>query len=136
MCPKYLPTKIKMISVKCYKKIDEIKTDGGTAFYDALNDAITRTLQKNTTDNSTKWIVSLTDGEDNNSKYTTKSIATLISNCPVNIVIITVGELKNRNGIANICKNAKKKSNGIFIQISKNPDEISKVFAKVVIIHF
>lgn len=109
-------------------KINDIKADGGTAFYDALYDSINNINDKS---NHVKWIVALTDGDDQHSNLKPHVIMRMLKQKSVNIVIMTVGKLKNANTINQICKSVKHGNKGIFIEIDKNSDKITEAFSKV-----
>lgn len=114
--------------VNLYTKIDNIKADGGTAFYDALYHAIN---EMDKSGDATKWIVALTDGDDQHSKRKPEEVIKLVKQKSVNIVIMTVGKLANADIIKKICNSVKNGGKGILIEIEKNPAEINKAFAKV-----
>lgn len=104
--------------------IKQIKAGGNTAFYSALDLAINN-LNKDKGDNK-DWIIALTDGEDNSSKVNANQLLNKIKNFNSNIVIITIGDLKNENIIKNLCSiNGK----GHHIKIGVN--NISLAFKKV-----
>jgi tetratricopeptide (TPR) repeat protein len=111
-----------------YTKIDNIKADGGTAFYDALYHAV---LNMDKAGDATKWIVALTDGDDQHSKKKPEEVIKLIKQKSINIVIMTVGKLGNAETIKRICNSVRNGGKGIFIEIDKNPEGISKAFKKV-----
>jgi Mg-chelatase subunit ChlD len=107
--------------------IDTIDATGGTAFYDALKLAI----EKNTIGDK-KWIVSLTDGDDNKSRSDHNTIVKLIEKNPVNLIIITVGSLQNKDIIQKICDTANKKGLGKLLEVSHSSIEIEMVFKRVI----
>lgn len=114
--------------INLYTKIDNIKADGGTAFYDALYHAI-NAMDKS--GDATKWIVALTDGDDQHSKRKPEEVIKLIKQKSVNVIIMTVGKLANADTIKKICSSVRNGGKGILIEIEKNPAEINKAFAKV-----
>jgi tetratricopeptide (TPR) repeat protein len=104
--------------------------NGGTAFYDATYLAIEQTIVNTSSD---KWVVCLTDGEDNQSRKNPYDIKQLLSVKPVNIIIITVGKLDTRNEIQSILDQANTLGKkGILIELSKNPADISQAFKKTI----
>jgi len=104
------------------KYIDSITADGGTAFYDAIYNNI---------QTPNKWIITLTDGEDKNSKYTHRDVISRLKSVNTNLIIITVGTLPNRLIIKSICDNASYNGFGLLVEISTNPQDIDKAFTKV-----
>jgi Mg-chelatase subunit ChlD len=91
-----------------YREIDKIYVGNRTAFYKALHTAID--LAINQTDKKT-WIIALTDGEDNcEHMATSQSVVSRLksTNKEINIIVITVGYLKNIDEIMNICNASKK----------------------------
>jgi 5,10-methylenetetrahydrofolate reductase len=111
---------------------NKTRADGGTAFYDATYSAIKQTSVSSVAI-SDKWIVCLTDGEDNQSSKKPYDINQLLKIKPVNIIIITVGRLDNRNEIQSILNQANKLGKkGILIELSKNPADISQAFKKTI----
>lgn len=107
---------------------NKVKIGSSTAFYDALNSSI-----NNSKGLGENWIVALTDGEDNSSKYSPKHITTLIENNLVNMIIITVGPVKTENIIKGFCQSCKKKGGkGIHIKSeSNNGTGIAEAFNNV-----
>jgi len=117
--------------------IDGISANGGTAFYDALitslNEANNPSNNVNNTNNESKWIVALTDGEDQDSKSSPDDVIRLLNNKPNNLIIITVGSLSNRHLIQKICDTPLKKGKiGKLINVSNGRGEIEQVFKKVI----
>lgn len=110
--------------------IDKIKADGGTAFYDALYDAIKK-VENSSSATGIKWIVALTDGDDQHSKKKPEDLIKILKGTSVNLILMTVGKLQNYSILQNICKNVGNGAKGILIEIDKNPQEINKAFAKV-----
>lgn len=104
------------------KYIDSIAADAGTAFYDALYQNI---------QTPSKWIVALTDGEDNGSKYGYRDVIARLKIVKTNLIIITVGTLPNRLNIKSICDNASLNGFGLLVEISTNAQDIDKAFTKV-----
>lgn len=112
-------------------KIYEVTADGQTAFYDALISAITIQLTGKKGDDFSKWIVALTDGEDTCSKQKSTDVKKMLKDISINLIIITVGALSNRDEIQGICDSAKIKGKGILIEISRNSEELNKAFETV-----
>jgi tetratricopeptide (TPR) repeat protein len=114
---------LKKINIELIERqINSIFTDGGTAFYDAL-------CQHIHTPN--KWIVALTDGEDNGSQSSPQNVILKLKKVKTNLIIITVGTLPTRLIIKSICDNASLSGFGLLVEISTNPQDIDKAFAKV-----
>jgi len=125
------------------QSVDGISASGGTAFYDALitsieqlndreNDISMSTNMSNTV-NESKWIVALTDGEDQDSKSSSDDVIRLLNKKPNNLIIITVGALNNRHLIQKICDASQKKGKiGKLINVSNGRGEIEQVFKKVI----
>lgn len=119
-----IPTTKKNINQNIINKINQIKAGGYTAFYSAVNEAINN-LKKNNCSNK-DWIIALTDGEDNSSDISSLQLINNIKILAGNIVVITIGSLKNENIIKNIC-NANGKGHHIKIGVN----DISSAFRKV-----
>jgi uncharacterized protein with von Willebrand factor type A (vWA) domain len=103
---------------------------GGTSFYRAIYNIMNQNL-----DNDNSWLVALTDGEDNDRNSPIidhNTINGLLDKNPINILIITVGLLPNRNQIQSIIKKViLKGKKGMIIELDKNPQEIAGAFKKV-----
>ena len=99
--------------------------DGGTAFYQALYESMQKSrLQSD-------WIVALTDGEDNASQVRASDIVKNYSKYLNNIIIITVGQLRNEREIKSICEAAKRHGKkGFHITTSDSHDQIAGAFSK------
>jgi tetratricopeptide (TPR) repeat protein len=116
---------------------ENTKTTGGTAFYDAMNYAITVKLASNSVSNPIvksdakfdDWVIALTDGEDNRSTVNPGQLEKIINMTNTNLVIITVGQLKNSAHIANFCKQSKL-CKRIHINADTNPNGIAQAFSK------
>jgi tetratricopeptide (TPR) repeat protein len=79
---------------------------GGTAFYKAVHKAATHVHEGNEMNNSNQWIVALTDGEDNRSDINSNTVAKFVKKNKINIIIITVGNLKNSAKIKEITESS------------------------------
>lgn len=105
-----------------------------TAFYDAIGEGID--MLRTTPDEFQRWIVALTDGQDNNStKYTPDNLAAIIKELgfPLNIILIGVGpELKDVSFHLLKIVNATPRGKYIPIYSTKNVAvEIGKAFKVV-----
>jgi Mg-chelatase subunit ChlD/Flp pilus assembly protein TadD len=109
-------------------KLTNITCSGGTAFYTGL-EIVINSLQK---DNNQNWIIALTDGEDNHSNNDSyKNIFKILKNYRVNIIIITIGKLDNRQKIEEIVKSISNNSIGKLVEINNTSQEIANVFQNV-----
>ena len=101
---------------------------GKTAFYDALNVAINQFTVYNeyeTQEKRRKWIVSLTDGEDNSSLLSLKTIKNKLKTSDINLIIVGMGLSKNlTKDLKDLCKFTK---DGAFIE-SPNNDDLDVAF--------
>ena len=104
------------------KYIDSIVVDAVPAFYDALYKNI---------QTSGKWIVALTDGDDNGSKYGYQDVISRLKIVKTNLIIITISTLPNRLNIKSICDNASLNRFALLVEISTNAQDIDKAFSKV-----
>ena len=101
------------------------KISGSTAFYDALFQSFKNSIQGN------DWIVALTDGEDNASQMNIKNLTENYKKYLNNIIIITVGKLKNAEDIMKICDIAKSHGKkGELLQVDNSIDHIADAFSK------
>ena len=104
---------------------------GKTAFYDALGVAIQQfPVDKDyeIKNKRRKWIVSLTDGEDNSSQETLKNIKTSLKASEINLIIVGMGLSKNLTKILkDLCKSTK---DGAFIE-SPNNDDLDVAFEAI-----
>ena len=103
---------------------------GNTALWDAVAEAI---LKLNPIQATQKWLVLLTDGEDNSSRRDSQDIQRLIDrlNYKLHLVIISVGDIGNdENILKSLCNTVA----GTFIKIDDTRavhKEIEKAFKKV-----
>ncbi len=90
------------------------RPDYTTAMYDAIGTAFKRIKDRRT--HAESWIIVLTDGDDNASKYHGSDSIIKIARQAVNtnLVIIGVGDLKDRDKLKRICKSSAK---GQYIEI-------------------
>lgn len=101
--------------------------NGNTAFYDALNYALSKIDGL-----GTNYIIALTDGEDNRSTINHKQLSLKMESMFINLIIITVGSLKTENIIKGFCNSCKKKGKGLYIKSeSNNNKDISDAFNNV-----
>ncbi|MFW9923577.1 MAG: tetratricopeptide repeat protein, partial [Candidatus Thorarchaeota archaeon] len=106
------------------------RPNGNTAMWDAIYDAI-QNLQA--VGGTQRWLVLLTDGEDNSSQKTSHDVKRIIEklNFSLNLVIISVGDIGNDEAILmDFCRQV----NGTFIKISDTRNvqkEIEKAFKTV-----
>ncbi|MCH8908593.1 MAG: tetratricopeptide repeat protein, partial [Candidatus Heimdallarchaeota archaeon] len=105
------------------------RPSGGTAFYDALGLAFNDFLHRPSTNE--QWIIALTDGDDNSSRYDNpRSLEIQAKNSVgVNLVIIGVGNLTEQETMIRLCKMTDK---GQFIDVKDGvTDAISSAFEEV-----
>jgi len=91
--------------------------NGGTAFFDALGEAFRQlTSPEAAASNSDKWIVALTDGEDNQSKvHSIESLKVLAFQNPnLSLIIVAVGDFTGRDQLNDLCSKTK---NGKLIDV-------------------
>ena len=104
---------------------------GKTAFYDALNVAINQFPIDNeyeSKEKRRKWIVSLTDGEDNSSLMTLKNIKNKLKSSDINLIIVGMGLSKKlAKDLKDLCKYTK---DGVFIE-SPNNDDLDVAFEAI-----
>lgn len=101
---------------------------GKTAFFDALGTALKQfSLEKGKhEENRAKWIVSLTDGEDNFSQLTCNKIKKLLKDSDVNLIVVGMGLSKTLVlELKSLCKSTK---DGVFIE-SPNTNDLDVAFA-------
>ena len=96
-----------------------------TAFYDAVREAMIHA--RDTPSDNSEWIVALTDGEDNSSRYNVEDLIKLLHNVSVKVIVITVGSLRNEREIQRLCK----AGDGHHIKADGNADSIRKAFQQV-----
>ena len=102
------------------------QSKGGTAFFDAINVAISEfdRLRKTSGDDSSAdnscWIVSLTDGEDNFSKISAETIKKKLKKKGINLIIVGLGlGAESVGSLSELCKATK---DGVFIETPNNDD--------------
>ncbi|UCE12300.1 MAG: VWA domain-containing protein [Candidatus Heimdallarchaeota archaeon] len=84
-----------------------------TAMYDAIGMAYQSIMARKSGIES--WIIVLTDGDDNASKkFTPNSVNKIVKSVDANLVIIGVGDLKDRDKLKNMCKSS---ARGKYIEI-------------------
>ncbi|MHA1991604.1 MAG: tetratricopeptide repeat protein [Candidatus Hodarchaeales archaeon] len=114
------------------QKINSLsQPNGTTAFYDALESGF-RNFANNPSFNQ-RWMIVLTDGDDNSSKKATaSSVAELAKKAVgVNLVIIGVGELKDKMALKQMCRQSNR---GKFIDIKESgevAEAISNAFEEI-----
>jgi len=104
---------------------------GKTAFYDALNVAIRQFpiyKEDEAKEKRRKWIVSLTDGEDNSSQLTLRKMKATLKSSDINLIIVGMGLSKTlTKELKDLCKSTK---DGAFIE-SPNNDDLDVVFEAI-----
>jgi tetratricopeptide (TPR) repeat protein len=109
-------------------KIDSIKTAGRTAFYTAVETAISSSLNDGVA-NCDTWIIALTDGADNESKHNSLSnVKKQLKQSDINIILITVGNEVNFRDINDIVKSCRTQK-GMHIE-AKDVEAIQIAFTK------
>jgi len=103
------------------------ETRGMTAFYDAVLFAIRRFNEiKN---NRKNFIIALTDGEDNKSKYNSaEECIDLLKNNDITLIAITVGSIRNVGTIKSMCQAA---TDGMHIEAQGGVEGIRDAFGQV-----
>lgn len=102
------------------------KTQGGTAFYDAIDagisefDNVTKDSQEDGSNANSYWIVALTDGEDNCSKLSADFIKKQLKYKGINLIIVGLG-LGNES-IPILSELCKATNDGVFIETPNNDD--------------
>ena len=103
----------------------------GTAFWDAVLSTLKTVTAMPTKDGRNKWIIALTDGEDNASDSNAyEKILKLLRNSGVTLAVITVGDVPNAVEIEAAC--AASKNGGLFVSADASSEGIKKAFGKVV----
>lgn len=103
------------------------KAGGTTAFYTAVSQAIDD-MNNDGMDNSSQWIVALTDGEDNRSHpLTSEQVARKVSANKVNLIVITVGNISTINDIMKLTDASEK---GMHISANGGATAISEAFGQ------
>lgn len=111
-------------------ELDRLKYPmGATAMFDAIGLAFSDFIARPT--NNEQWIIALTDGDDNSSyQYTPKQVTEMARrSVGVNLVIIGVGELKQRKLLESMCAASDR---GKYIHVSSGvTDAINSAFEEV-----
>ena len=115
--------------------------NGSTAFYEAVLTALSSTSSADQNARGAvdrvrgraamgEWIVALTDGEDNSSgPHSLQQLVNSVNAFPGTLIVITVGALKNRAVIENICKRAGFR--GVHIPVGTGAAAIGAAFERV-----
>lgn len=84
------------------KAINDVQATGQTSFYSALEYSIIHCIEHKNTESNT-WIISLTDGEDNQSNPDSLyNIKQILAKTNITMMAITVGQLQSLNEINSI----------------------------------
>lgn len=86
--------------------IDSIETEGQTALYDAIYDALIQTNRKK----GSRFIIAFTDGEENASLHSENEVIELSRLTGIPVYIIGIGSSVNYSGISSLAVNC----NGLF----------------------
>ena len=106
------------------------RVGGMTAFYKAVRMAI-NDMNNDGMENSSQWIVALTDGADNQSRpITCHNIASDVKKNDVNLIVITVGSISTINDILMLTDASEK---GMHIEAAGGADAISEAFGKAAV---
>lgn len=106
------------------------RAGGTTAFYKAVRMAI-NDMNSDGMENSSQWIVALTDGADNQSRpITCNDVALDVKNNDINLIVITVGSISTINDILKLTDASEK---GMHIEAAGGADAISEAFGKAAI---
>ena len=105
------------------KVVNDVRTRGRTAFYDAINAALN--LTQNETE--TAWIIALTDGADNASEKSHEFIAQMFHQRHTNFILITVGEATRNQKLLSLPNEADK---GLLLK-ADNAEQVGEAFEKV-----
>lgn len=96
---------------------DSTRPAGGTALYQAINEALKLFYKAETKDN-TKWIVALTDGDDNESRVSYEQTYRRLARSDATLVIIGLALVKGvAPRLSYLCKATE---NGFFIESANN----------------
>lgn len=103
---------------------NSLNPSGKTAFYDALAVAAKQfhfpKQDSELKDKRRKWIVSLTDAEDNTSNFTIKKVKSLFKASDINLIIVGMGlSASLATDLKDLCKSTK---DGVFIESPNNND--------------
>lgn len=101
-----------------YSSLKRYEPRDGTAFYDALNEALQH-LSDTTRD---RYVIALTDGMDNSSKATLSQTAEVYKESGVHLIIIGLGNVDSGK-----LRSLAAKSNGYYVH-SKTADELQSVY--------
>ena len=101
---------------------------GSTAFYDAVNTALSKFKAR---PSDMDWIVALTDGDDNSSNITKDNLINYLSSAHsgLGIIIIGVGNDVNTEILTSIVKSRSQK--GIYVSANGDKKSINEAFLKV-----
>lgn len=80
--------------------IDSIDTDGQTALYDAIYDALIQTNQKT----GSRFIIAFTDGEENASLHTEEEVIELSRLTGIPVYFIGIGSSVDYSGVSNLAE--------------------------------
>ncbi|KAJ3120121.1 hypothetical protein HK098_004865 [Nowakowskiella sp. JEL0407] len=110
----------------------ERETDcwGYTAFWDALKTTIESVNDLEDDVFRDRWVIALTDGEDNASKSNCEKVITMLTSdnkYNVGLIIITVGRLRNEAELRAVCDAVGKRSR--FIPAEKSVEAIENAFS-------
>ncbi|KAJ3186136.1 hypothetical protein HK101_009715 [Irineochytrium annulatum] len=122
------------LSMMMTKVENDTTCDRSTAFYDAVLQAVRAiTRGKGQEDGRERWIVALTDGEDNSSRPNSHSdlMRELKANPGLGLIVITVGELSNRGKIDDMVK-CVADGRGLVFTADKSGDGIREAFSRAV----
>ena len=98
---------------------DSLKPNGGTALYNAIFEGL-KIMSKAEPKNNAKWIVALTDGDDNESRIRIDQLYNKLAKSDVNLIIVGL-ELHElvKSKLSYLCRVT---SNGLFIESTSNED--------------
>jgi uncharacterized protein with von Willebrand factor type A (vWA) domain len=112
------------------RNINSVQTKGQTAFYSALEYSIMHCIENKNTESNT-WIISLTDGEDNQSNNDSLSnIKKMLAKTNITMMTITVGNLQTLNDINSIIKSCGNKDSRHIR--AENFEKIGESFQEVI----
>ena len=99
---------------------ESTKPSGGTAFYNAIYEAL-KIFQRAEPRNSNKWIIALTDGDDNESRITFEQVYKKLQRTPdVNLIIIGLGlQAALKKKLSYLCRST---TDGLFLDSPTQED--------------
>jgi Mg-chelatase subunit ChlD len=122
-----------------HQEVRGMRCRGQTAFYDAVLESLnTVTRTQGQSDDTKKWVIALTDGEDNKSRrnhhgyvLSYPTILKKLRDSDVDLIIITIGPSYDHHAIDEMVKTSEDSGNLGFHLSADRDSEIEKAFSKV-----